>query len=386
MRHTSALVVDLVGALSEEAADCAGRYARLLTTPRRRPGRRRILSAARLAPTRLELALSDRAAPGARGTCLDKWQNRPKDPPRPEPPTIELPPGADRDLWTWDHLNPAIPDQSGSSPGSVPRPAGRGARGADASPRSRDRAPRPRPARPRRAASPACARRAGRSSPAPGGSRCRSGRQQLPGRHGARSAARFPRRCRSPRARPDPQLPGSQRRARSAPAWFRSAPRSGPRLPLRSPPRRTRGEHLIRRLALDPPPFRLAGEPVGKRHRRIRARSANRTSRRGGHRKARAPKPNVQEPGLPSLRSPRKPPSRSAHRRSRPGRQPPSWIFMLRRAGAPVPNLQATASGGGCCTNPRRGHWIASKGGLRNRPSHPSSDAGPSRRRRTQPL
>jgi hypothetical protein len=47
---------------------------------------------------------------------------------------------------------------------------------------------------------------------------------------------------------------------------------------------------------------------------------------------------------------------------------------------------ETPALDGGCCTNPRRGRWIACKGGLRNRPSHPSSDAGPSRRRRTQPL
>jgi hypothetical protein len=41
---------------------------------------------------------------------------------------------------------------------------------------------------------------------------------------------------------------------------------------------------------------------------------------------------------------------------------------------------------GGCCTNPRRGRWIVSKGGFRNRPSRPSRDGRPSRGRHTQPL
>jgi len=40
----------------------------------------------------------------------------------------------------------------------------------------------------------------------------------------------------------------------------------------------------------------------------------------------------------------------------------------------------------GCCINPRRARWIASKGGLLKRPSRPSRGGGPSRCRRAQPL
>jgi hypothetical protein len=39
----------------------------------------------------------------------------------------------------------------------------------------------------------------------------------------------------------------------------------------------------------------------------------------------------------------------------------------------------ASAFHGGCCTNPRRARWIASKGGLRKSPSHPSRADRPSR-------
>jgi hypothetical protein len=47
-------------------------------------------------------------------------------------------------------------------------------------------------------------------------------------------------------------------------------------------------------------------------------------------------------------------------------------------------------SAGGCDSprrlTPRRARWIASKGGFRKRPSHPSREARPSRRRHTHPL
>ena len=85
---------------------------------------------------------------------------------------------------------------------------------------------------------------------------------------------RSPTRCRSPPARPSRARRGS---ARTAPT-LRAVPRSGPPSaagpPRRSPPRRSRDEHPARPLAPAPPRRRRSGEPVGKRHRRIRARSA----------------------------------------------------------------------------------------------------------------
>ena len=49
------------------------------------------------------------------------------------------------------------------------------------------------------------------------------------------------------------------------------------------------------------------GDAAGKQHRRIRARKRNRTSRRGGHRKARAQTPIVQEPACPTRVLPESP-------------------------------------------------------------------------------
>ncbi len=67
-------------------------------------------------------------------------------------------------------------------------------------------------------------------------------------------------------------LPEQLERLRPAP---RSGPLSAAGLPRRSPPRRNRGAHPALLLSPRPPRrCRLAGEPVGKRHRRIRARSA----------------------------------------------------------------------------------------------------------------
>ena len=75
---------------------------------------------------------------------------------------------------------------------------------------------------------------------------------------------------------------------------------------------------------------------MGKRHRRIRARSAT-----GPVAGAATEKPGLEahrpRTGLPNLRSPRKPPSRSTDRRSKPGRQPPSDSFKPRQAEASRP-------------------------------------------------
>ena len=49
------------------------------------------------------------------------------------------------------------------------------------------------------------------------------------------------------------------------------------------------------------------GDAVGKRHRRIRARSATGQSRRGGHRKARAQHAHRPRTGLPNMRFPKAP-------------------------------------------------------------------------------
>jgi hypothetical protein len=71
-----------------------------------------------------------------------------------------------------------------------------------------------------------------------------------------------------------------------------------------------------------PPLVVVAEEAVGKRHRRIRARSA--TGQVAGAATEHSPgsKPIVQT-GLPTLRSPRKPPSRSPDPTITTGRQPP---------------------------------------------------------------
>ena len=60
----------------------------------------------------------------------------------------------------------------------------------------------PRRAGPPTAAWPALGRRGDRSSPGPGGSRCRSARRRSRARRAARGSARSPTRCRSPPARP----------------------------------------------------------------------------------------------------------------------------------------------------------------------------------------
>jgi len=57
----------------------------------------------------------------------------------------------------------------------------------------------------------------------------------------------------------------------------------------------------------------------------------------------------------------------------------PATCAFPTRAGASAVKSGATALDGGCCINPRRGHWIASKGGLRERPSHLSRRAHPPR-------
>jgi hypothetical protein len=92
------------------------------------------------------------------------------------------------------------------------------------------------------------------------------------------------------------------------------------------------------------------------------------------------------ETGLPSLRSPESPCPGQPNLRPGPDSSSPSVTFMARLPEATAVLRDTPACRRGCCTNPRRGHWIACKGGLRNRPSHPSSDAGLSRHRRTQPL
>jgi hypothetical protein len=53
---------------------------------------------------------------------------------------------------------------------------------------------------------------------------------------------------------------------------------------------------------------------------------------------------------------------------------------------APPNPDQSFASPCGCCINPRRARWIASKGGLRKRPSRPSRADRPSRGRRARLL
>jgi hypothetical protein len=82
---------------------------------------------------------------------------------------------------------------------------------------------------------------------------------------------------------------------------------------------------------------------VRKRHRRIRA---GRTTGQVAGRPPKSPGSNAHRPrtGLPNLRSPRKPLSRSADRRSRPGHQPPSDSFIPREAAAVVISLVATRS------------------------------------------
>ena len=55
------------------------------------------------------------------------------------------------------------------------------------------------------------------------------------------------------------------------------------------------------------------------------------------------------------------------------------------RGPAAAARAQVLASSAGCCTNRQRGRWIVSKGGFRNRPSHPSREVPTPRGRYTQP-
>jgi hypothetical protein len=85
-------------------------------------------------------------------------------------------------------------------------------------------------------------------------------------------------------------------------------------------PHRNRDGRPTRSTSPRPPSYRwMIGRTVGKRHRRIRARSATgqvagRPTRSSGSR------PIVQRTGLPNLRSPKRPLSQSGDRSHRPGR------------------------------------------------------------------
>ena len=84
-----------------------------------------------------------------------------------------------------------------------------------------------------------------------------------------------PARSRSPPTRPDPRLEAlANSSSASGRVAIRPADRAGP--PRRSPPRRSRDGRPALPLSPDPPRSSTRGEPVGKRHRRIRARSATR--------------------------------------------------------------------------------------------------------------
>jgi hypothetical protein len=119
--------------------------------------------------------------------------------------------------------------------------------------------------------------------------------------------------------------------ARAPPAWPRSGPRSEARRPPRSPPRRSRGgrpgavSHPI--LLWSTTSRRTGGQTTQtdscSRH--------NRAGRRGGHREVGLEAHRARD-GLPILRSPRRPLSRSADRRSTAGRQPSGRSFMPRQA------------------------------------------------------
>jgi hypothetical protein len=55
------------------------------------------------------------------------------------------------------------------------------------------------------------------------------------------------------------------------------------------------------------------------------------------------------------------------------------------KAGVSAETASASGKDGGCCTNPRRGRWIVSKGGFRIRPPHQSREVPPRRGRHSQP-
>ena len=184
----------------------------------------------------------------------------------------------------------------------------------------------------RRAASPAPGRRAGRSSRAPAGSPCRPDARPAPRRRAARGSARSPTRCRSPRAPPDRSRRGSARTAPASPVSSRSAPPNGPRLPRRSRPRRSRGEHPTQcsSPALPSSPS-IRREPVGKRHRRIRAHStpgpvAGAATEKSGS------KPIAQETACPACVPQRAPVPVSRTYGQQPGQQPSDRSFMPRKA------------------------------------------------------
>ena len=122
---------------------------------------------------------------------------------------------------------------------------------------------------------------------------------------------------------------------RPAPASSGSARQSEPRHPRRSRPHRNPDAHPTRPLSRYPPSTRLnrAGEAVGKRHRRIRARSA--TGQVAG---AATEKPGLKQHPSPKNRPAqhafsRKPLSRSPDPNpAGPEQQAPSDILMPRRA------------------------------------------------------
>lgn len=173
--------------------------------------------------------------------------------------------------------------------------------------------PARRQARPPTTAARASARRADRSSPAPGGCRCRSVTRRSPAPRAARGSWRSPTRCPSPQARPNHPVPSSGRTAQ-APA---GAPRSGP---PSAPPI---GDDLdLAEIAVNVQ--RYGSHIVSPRHRPITRRtwwandidgsalaahpgkSQGRPMKSSG-----SPRPSSKN-GLPSLRSPEGPMSRSA--------------------------------------------------------------------------
>jgi hypothetical protein len=216
--------------------------------------------------------------PRSRGTRSGQAPSRPTRAPRPEARARRAIAGpacrTGRRTAGGRSAGASAPRGSGSWPSSGPRSADCGAAGAGASPGFGGRASRPPRARPRRAAWPAFARRGGRSSPARRGSRWSVGETTI-------TSATW----------------GSMIRlvSQALPVTSSATRSSAPR--LRANSSTCSGFVSIRPAERTSPPFaiatsqnsrwtsnpialtcssslRMTGEAAGKRHRRIRARSA----------------------------------------------------------------------------------------------------------------